>query len=656
MITQTSSGKPPVLPEDIERLSERLINQIAAGEVITRPAAALKEIIENSIDAGATRIEIAVEEGALSFSVRDNGRGMREPDLNLSVERHATSKIRDFDDLMNLATRGFRGEALAAISAVSRLEILTRTADSTTGFKLKTSGGLDTRINPEGAPVGTIIHVKDLFFNTPVRGKFLKSAVAEWGHMLKTIIRQSLTRPDIGFSVRWRNKPYLNLPENQVLIDRLAEVLPSGLGAELIPVDHTLHEVRVYGAVTGPRKTRRDRRHQYFFVNGRPVVFRPVTFAMEEAFRGLLMTQQYPLCALLIELPGGLVDVNVHPTKEEVRFQNEPLIGAAAHRAVKEALLKAELVPTLNIPTPGDYAGKAHPVQSLMTREGTKHHVSAPGITGGIPACTGFPLNDPAIGHQKDGSSGPAGGQPEFHQRFGFQTDPVLRTGMTSTGSSQGTPDYPEPAAQDESTLLHRLCDLPEKPQALAQIALTYILAGAGNEGMLVIDQHAAHEKIMYMKMTSQFNSKNPAVEMQPLLIPHQLEVAPEELGVMEDLIPALGRSGFEIEPFGNRTFIVQSVPVIFENLNVELFLRDLLDDVGQGNLGKELERTRDKICARASCRSAVKSGDHLSPREQQQLVDELLTTAELMRCPHGRPTTLILTREQLDRQFGRLA
>ncbi|MCL5269142.1 MAG: DNA mismatch repair endonuclease MutL, partial [bacterium] len=337
----------------IHRLTPRLINQIAAGEVVTRPAAAIKELVENSLDAGAARIEVAVQEDALSFTVRDDGRGMSRADLALSVERHATSKIRELDDLLRLATRGFRGEALAAIAAVSRLEITTRRRGAAEGWRLRLSGGGESRLAACGAAEGTTVAVADLFYNTPARLKFLKNAVAEWGHILQALVRQSLTRPDVAFAIRWKGKPYLDLPAGQTLPQRLAQVLPSGAGGDLLPLDHALQEARVTGAVTGPRTTRRDRRHQFYFINGRPIVFRALQFAFEEAYRGLIMTQQYPMGAILIEVPGDMVDVNVHPAKDEVRFRNEALVTGAVHRAALEALRAANLVPTCQVPAPG---------------------------------------------------------------------------------------------------------------------------------------------------------------------------------------------------------------------------------------------------------------------------------------------------------------
>ena len=644
----THSGGEP----KIHRLSTRLINQIAAGEVVTRPAAALKELIENSLDAGATRIEVSVEETALSFTVRDDGGGMAEDDLLLSVERYATSKISEFEDLSRLRTRGFRGEALAAIAAVSRLELLTRPRGAAEGLRLKVSGGHDPQVLAAGAPEGTTVAVRDLFYNTPARLKFLKNGVAEWGAMLQTVIRQSLTRPDVAFAIRWRGKPYLDLPGAQPLRDRLAQVLPTGAGAELLDVAGELHGVTVRGAVTGPRAVRRDRRHQFFFVNGRPISFRPLHFALEESFKGLIMTQQYPMGALLIEMPSEAVDVNVHPTKEEVRFHNDALVTGAVHRAVAEALRAADLVPRVMMGTPG---------------AGLKGPLTMPAPSAPLKMDSPLVQSAPA-----DGTS--PGGQLDFVPGFGFaetsdeksNLEPlsnVLASDQTTEKSYSISPPvdfskknpYAEPEAAEEAGLIARLRSAPTPPHALAQVSDTYILAEAGALGMLIIDQHAAHEKILYLKFLRQAEAGAGAIEVQPLLVPHQVDVAPTEAAALEGLIPALKDAGFDVEPFGGGTFIVQSVPVLFDRMNVPAFLRDLIDDVGQGDLPREMRRLRERITARAACRAAVKSGDRLAPAEMQRLLDELLHTAEALRCPHGRPTVMLLTREQLDRQFGRL-
>lgn len=641
-----SARATPASDGRIRRLSANLINQIAAGEVVTRPAAALKELIENSLDAGATRIEIHVEEDTLNFMVRDDGCGMDAGNLQLAVERYATSKIRSLEDLERIATRGFRGEALAAIGAVSRLEIVSRTADEPTGHCLRLNGGADLRIVSVGAPVGTTVHVRDLFFNTPARLKFLKNPVAEWGHMLQATIRQALTRPDVGFAIRWKGRPYMDLPAGQSLRARLAEVLPGQAGRALIDVEGTLREVGVRGVVTHPNDARRDRRHQYYFINGRPVAFRPLQFALEEAFRGLLMTQRFPMCAMMIDVPGEMVDVNVHPTKEEVRLRNDSLVTGAVHRAVAEALRAADLVPTLKlvVPTPGlrlisPAGGSGGPgVPSVET------HLDA-GASPPSPASSWTPAPEQRTR------------QPKFVAGFGLPSCPAGAAAPEDEQPPSRPPHpeeaYAEPAAIEEATLIARLRAAPRAPRALAQIGLTYIIAEGGEDDMLVIDQHAAHEKILYLDYMRQAAAGE--VVVQPLMIPHSVDVAPGEAPALEALLPALAEAGFDVAPFGGRTFVVQAMPAALERLDVGAFLRDLIDDLGGGDLGREIERVRHAIGARAACRAAVKAGDRLTQEEMQRLVHQLLETAEALRCPHGRPTVLRLTREQLDRQFGRL-
>ncbi len=614
----------------IHRLDQRLINQIAAGEVIVRPASAVKELIENSLDAGATRIEIAVEEDARSFSIADDGSGMSAADARLSIERYATSKIRELDDLANLNTRGFRGEALAAISAVSRFELQTRRAEDAVGAQLRCEGGTGARLTQSGLPAGTTIRVRDLFFNTPARLKFMRSAVAEWGHILKEFLRQALTRPDVGFSIKWRGRPYLNLPSGQTLRERLAAILPSEAGGDLLDVDHTLHDARAWGCVSSPKTTRRDRRHQYFFVNGRPIVSRPLTFALQEAYKGLIMTQQFPLAALFLELPNGEVDVNVHPAKEEIRFRNEALAAGSVHRAALEALRKAELVPKLSLPaTPGTKFAQ-QPIASVTSAHGDS--IRPPGFFASPTRPTDQAIRVNPIAPSSD------------------QTKVTAEEIPLSPSALRLSP-YTDDSAVEEATLIGRIRASGEEPLALAQIARTYILAEVPRLGMLLVDQHAAHEKILYL----QYQRDRRKGAIQDLLVPYTYEASPAERPALEALAPLLAEEGFATEHFGGGTFVVQSVPVLFEKTDVSGLLRDLLDEIGQGNVKRELDRLRHKIGAMAACRAAIKAGDPLTQPQMQALLDQVLETSEALRCPHGRPTLLLLTKEQLDRQFGRI-
>ncbi len=647
-MTVPSSPTSTTTPAEgrIRRLSPSLVNQIAAGEVIVRPASAVKELIENSLDAGARRIEILIEEDALSFAVRDDGAGMSRADARLAVERHTTSKIAAIEDLERLATRGFRGEALAAIASVSRLEILTRRREDEAGCRLRCEAGKNVRLEPAGAPPGTTVTVRDLFHNTPARLKFLRAPLVEWGHALREIVRQALTRPDVAFHVQWRGKPYLKLPAPQTLAERLEALLPGESSRELLAVDHTLQGVRVQGCVGSPRHPRRDRRHQYFFANGRPIVARPLTFALQEAYRGLLMTQQFPVAALFVELPGEEIDVNVHPTKDEVRFRNEPLVAGAVHRAALEALRGADLVPRLQVgpmTASGGSSGRS-PIPSGSERQAVKpppvffvsSELAAPTPSGTPSDARVEPRNLPL------GAS--VARPPEESVGKGLPVDPPVET-----ESPPPAPTYADEAAAEEARLI-RDYGTP-RPQILGQLALTYILAEAPGRGMLLIDQHAAHEKCLYLEYLDRADGR----EVQPLLVPFLYEPGPAEAAFMETLAPALTDEGFETEAFGGGSYAVHSTPALFQAIDLGGLLKDLTDELARGDLAGELERLRQAIVARAACRAAIKAGQALSRAEMEALLDRVLGTAEALRCPHGRPTMILLSKEQLDRRFGRL-
>lgn len=694
----------------IRRLDARLINQIAAGEVIVRPASAIKEMIENSLDAGAERIEVEVEEDARGFSVRDDGCGMGPEDARLAVERYATSKIRELDDLSSLTTRGFRGEALAAITSVCRFEMFTRRRGDAVGAHLRCFGGVDPTVVEVGAPEGCLIRVRDLFYNTPARLKFMKGPVVEWGHILREVIRQSLTRSDVGFAIRWRGRPFLTLPPGQTLAERFAATLPGDAAHGLIEIDAELHGARAHGVVSAPNNTRRDRRHQYFFANGRPIVSRPLTFALQEAYRGLIMTQRFPVAAVFIDLPPDQIDVNVHPTKEEVRFLNESLAAGVIHRAALVALKKTEMTHAIHLPTPGARFATAGPApaksagergradragdqaQAFSARDAAQADARRPdapmdavtnaptssGAEGGPnPAgnAPGFfrPERAPASPTPADSAPGPGARVMSQTDLMGAESDDAdgsvidvvysARSAAPANGARRGSspsevagdPDaLADPAALEDATLIDRLRREGVRPRALAQIELTYILADAPGHGLLLIDQHAAQEKLLYLK----FRARPERRAVQELLAPYEYEAAPSERPWLELLAPLLTAEGFETEPFGGSTFLVRSVPLVFEGMNVTAFLRDLIGEA-QGESRRELdaamETLRRKIGAMAACRAAIKAGDPLNIHEMQALVDQTLSIPEAQRCPHGRPTLLLLGKDQLDRQFGRL-
>ena len=331
----------------IQILPELLVNRIAAGEVIVRPASVVKELLENAIDAGATRVAVEIGNACRDITVRDDGQGISRPDAALVLVRHATSKITQFDDLYDLGTRGFRGEALASIASVARVQILTRRKGDIAGTRITAEGPAEPRIESAGAPEGTEIRVRELFFNTPPRLKFLKSPASELNQILQMVTRQAFVRPDIGFSVTNEKGMMFDLPPGQDWTDRVASLLGGGVREHLLDVDEERHGVHVTGFVLRPAASRKDRRNQYFFVNGRPIASRAMSFVLQQAYKGVIMVQRYPVCVLNLTLPPGEVDLNVHPTKEEVRFRSESLVHGVLHRVVHGRLQRANLMPTV---------------------------------------------------------------------------------------------------------------------------------------------------------------------------------------------------------------------------------------------------------------------------------------------------------------------
>lgn len=616
----------------IAQLPRVLIDQIAAGEVVVRPASVVKELVENSTDAEARHITVSTANALRDITVTDDGFGMGEEDARLSLERHATSKIRSLDDLHNLETRGFRGEALPSIAAVSRLKLTTRRPEDVAATRIVVEGGMTQSVESVGAPAGTKIEVRDLFYNTPARLKFLKSAATELGQVTRTVIRQALASHSTGIRFTNQKRPFLDLPAGQPLDSRAQQLL--GVPAEnLLSVDFEKYDVQIRGFVAKPAEARRDRRHQFFFVNDRPISHRTLSYSVQQAYEGLLMTRRFPVLILFIEIDPKEVDVNVHPTKDEVRFREENKITGLIHRAVMQALHAANLVPEISLPKTG-----AAPPEQPLRMDFQEEFLKA-----------GQALRPPAPPY-----SAPLSGALR-------STPPVQ---VVSPDSGESSPDSPRPDvppanAKDEVESLKTLeppaasvvAGFPTDatPRALGQIADSYIVAEAG-EDLLLIDQHAAHERLLYLKA----REKQSMAATQPLLVPISVEVKPADRPLMEDLAPVLAEMGFETEAFGGQTFIIRSLPSMFDRVDVHAFISDLLDELANDRTAREGERVRECVLTRLACHAAIKAGQHLQPEEMQKLIDDLVVSRLAYTCPHGRPTMIRLTRDQLDRQFKR--
>ncbi|MCX8038378.1 MAG: DNA mismatch repair endonuclease MutL [Candidatus Sumerlaeia bacterium] len=624
----------------IQRLPKILIDQIAAGEVIVRPASVVKELVENSLDAHARHIAVWVGNAVRDITVTDDGTGMSADDAPLALERHATSKIQSLADLDRLATRGFRGEALPSIAAVSRLTLTTRRLEDLAATRVVVEGGVVHSVGQVGAPPGTQVAVRDLFYNTPARRKFMKSPATELGQAARIVVRQALSAATVGFRFTHEQNQYFDLPADQPLESRLCQLLSVGADT-LVEVLLERHDVRVRGFVAKPTESRRDRRHQFFFVNGRPITHRTLGFSVEQAFEGLLTTQRYPLFALFIQIPPDQVDVNVHPTKEEVRFADEAKVCGLVHRAVSEALHGANLMPQarLTMPSPA-----APPVESKPPIASNYEELfQQVGRALNIPPAPYTPPGGPPAAKTSPPPTTPT---PTFPNPPPVSLSPETAPASPSVVAPLPVePATPQPAAPEDRAAF---C-AGSHPRALAQIDNTYIIAQTDN-GLLLVDQHAAHERLLYLRAKDR--TDRPAV--QSLLVPISVEVKPADRPLMEGLIPVLQTMGFEVEAFGGTTFVVHSVPAAFEELDIARFLADLLDEMADTGLPREADRLHERVATSLACHAAVKAGQPLHLDEMQRLLDDLLAARLAYTCPHGRPTMILLTRDQLDRQFKR--
>jgi len=555
----------------IKILAPEVVSKIAAGEVVERPASVVKELIENSLDAGATQVSIEARGGGVSLiRVSDNGIGIPADEVELAFHRYATSKINDMADLETISSLGFRGEALPSIAAVAEVEVLTRTTGEIAGTYLKLQQGKVVEKTKRGRPEGTTVTVRNLFRNVPARLKFLKSVATESGHISNLVSQYCLAFPEVRFSMIVEGRMALQTPGSGSLRDALVKVYGLDTAEAMIEVKEGELLPRISGFVSAPSLSRSSRSHLSFFVNRRWVRSRLLSRAVEDAYQGMLMVGRHPIAVLNISLPGDDVDINVHPTKTEVRFHYEHALFAAAQKAVRAALVAEMPVPVVRHPTPVGSPIKQEPLWA------EKEEVVA------------APIFAPA----------------ETERRL-----PILRV--------------------------------------LGQAASTYIIA-EGPDGLYLIDQHAAHERILFEKVRAQQARRE--VEVQGLLEPVTIEVTPRQEELLKVGGEILAAHGFAIEPFGQRTYLVRTVPAVVEEKVAEA-LGEVLDALSSEGNPEEWEQ---KVAISLACHSAVRAGQVLSPEEMRQLVRELEQTELPLTCPHGRPTMIRFSSSQLEREFGR--
>jgi DNA mismatch repair protein MutL len=645
----------------IHVLSEAVANKIAAGEVVERPASVVKELLENALDADSTRMKIQVEAGGKKLiQITDDGCGMVRDDALLAFERHATSKIKNAEDLLSVTTLGFRGEALPSIASVSRLRLDTRAREEAAGTVVEINGGKIFRVEEAGLPVGTSITVRDLFFNLPARKKFLKSESTELSHIASLVTHYALAHPQKHFELHSSSNAMLVATPVANSSERVYQVFGKETLDQLLPVAALLPleriglpqpppwrreeeedqprdpgELRVHGFVSKPEIQKLNRNSIFVFVNGRLIRDRLIQHALSEAYRNILPPTVFPVVLLFLEMPAEEVDVNVHPSKTEVRFRQRTVIHDFVRDSIRAALMKARPVPQFMTEI------RAHPTASPGLTPGSQ-------LPGADASAAWRALYEPAPGFSLTAPT-----VPPISQRFQFEGGIAVEANaaVSLARAPETVPDVgcaaPIADAGEESTLAS-LVTL----RALGQIRNSFILA-VNEDGLWIIDQHVAHERVLFEKVLRQRCAQ--AVESQRLLMPLLIELTPAQQAVFAEICNELQLNGFEVEPFGPRTIAVKLAPAGLEASQVEHMLHELLDQLAREEQRMNLESVRTRIAASIACHAAIKVNMPLEQNKMEWLLAELAKTDCPMTCPHGRPVVLRYSLKEIQRAFKRI-
>ena len=627
------------MPPRIVLLDESVANKIAAGEVVERPASVVKELVENSLDAGATGIVVeAVEGGQKLIRVADDGCGMCREDAIMALQRHATSKVRSVEDLGAIHTLGFRGEALPSIASVAHLTMTAREHDSPEGVKVVAEGGEITEVSTVGCPPGTSVEAADLFYNTPARRKFLRSSAAERGHIADVVSWAALGHPEVALRLTHNGKIVFSTPAGADLRSVMATLYGKNAVRELIPVELESAGIRIYGFVSTPQLSRVNRAYQSIFVNRRFVRSRTLSHGLNQPFQSLLPSGRFPIAVIHIQIAPQLVDPNVHPTKIEVRFSRDWEVHNLLQQAVEQALSSAASVRALSLPAtapsvrPGESPSSAQAYQQAFPAEDLRADLQASRRHEGGRERPWVPRTESEAAPFAD----------ELRQRVSAEEVPQAqqegiapRPAEVATGA--GEPWGPQTAANI---------------RIIGQADNTYILAQAGGS-ILLIDQHVAAERVIYERLLNAARAQKSA--SQGLVVPLTLELSHREAAALDDNLETLQALGFAIEDFGNRSYMVRAIPLMLEGQNYETVLRDLLEELANTKLSQGLEERRKEVVTAVACHSAVKAGEAMSEKEMRALVSDLFKTSSPALCPHGRPIIITLSLSDLAKRFGRL-
>lgn len=674
----------------IHVLSENVANKIAAGEVVERPASVVKELLENSLDAGSTRIRIQVEAGGKKLiQVTDNGSGMLRDDALLAFERHATSKIKDAEDLLHVSTLGFRGEALPSIASVSRLRLETRTPEEASGTVIEINGGKILKVEEAGLPEGTSITVRDLFFNTPARKKFLKAESTELSHIASLVTHYALAHPEKHFELHSATNAILVAPPAAGSSERVYQIFGKEVLDQLLPIaaSQPLERVglpqpppwrreketeqedegvisaelpgdlRVHGFVSKPEIQKLNRNSIYVFVNGRLIRDRLIQHGLTEAYRNILPPTVFPVVLLFLELPSAEVDVNVHPSKTEVRFRQQSAVHDFVRDSVRATLIKARPVPQFTTEI------GAHPTASPSLTpggRGTPIDISAWRTLYAPAAPPGFALQPPVL--------------PPETERLHFGNESIVVEANAAVALARAPePQFatnalpqnafpPSAFPLKEDACAPPIADdapIPADPaptlaslKPLGQIRDSFILA-VNPEGLWIIDQHVAHERVLFEQILEQRAART--IEGQRLLMPLVLQLTPGQQAVFSEISDELARNGFEAEPFGARSVVVKTAPAGIDPLQVERMLQELLDQFSREEQSLNLDKIRARVAASIACHAAIKVNMPLEQNKMEWLLAELSKTQCPMTCPHGRPVVLRYSLKDIQRAFKRI-
>lgn len=639
------------MPDIIQLLPDNIANQIAAGEVIQRPASAVKELLENAVDAGATSIQLIINDaGKQLVQVIDNGKGMSETDARMCFERHATSKINTIDDLFRIRTMGFRGEALASIAAVAQVELKTRRADDEVGTALEVENSVVKSQHPVATPVGTNIAMKNVFFNVPARRNFLKSNAAEMRHIVDEFIRVAMAFPEIFFSFTGNGQQLFHL-EKGSLKQRIVQLLGSQYNAKLVAVQEKTDYLNITGFVGKPETAKRTRGDQYFFVNNRFIRSAYLNHAVMNAYQEMIPADSFPLYVLFVDLDPAQIDINVHPTKQEIKFEDEKIVYAFVQAAVKHSLAQFSITPTLDFdldpsiqhldaiskPFTEDKqaAAASSNLYKTFTQKNQAHFIE--------------PADKAELKHWKDFYEPNRGAQQEKQEWKSL----LAQSTTSAAPSSDASSDEPRTATPSDEASDGEPAAAPDVFQTeteVFQILNTYIIT-QGPKGFLLIHQQLAHERILYEQYVQAMNGA--IISTQQSLFPVTLTLAPADAVLLHELLPHLQQLGYQVEVFGKDSFIVQGTPADILQGNEKGAIEGILEQYKHSNAEVKLS-AREKLIRALARQHAVKPGTHLTRQEMQNLIAALFACSQPNMTASGNPTYMEFKREYLDKLFGK--